>query len=128
MIDGMVDSVGAMKQKTGDYDDGQCTEFMRARKFIQYFQENAGQQPMSLFFKQLSDEQSAFRLMLGMNNIFLVQHEAEALYSARSRRSEVPLTGSLPKIGSNIVISENSPSPWLVKCFDSFSMAMFFRN
>ena len=41
MIDAMANEVGAMKQKTGDYDDGSCTEFVRASKFVSYFQKNA---------------------------------------------------------------------------------------
>lgn len=63
------------------------TDFIKASKFIDHFKNKADKSPYSLFFQHIVDDTSPFRYMLGMNNVFVVRNEGEALFSARKEKS-----------------------------------------
>ena len=60
------------------------TEFIRAEKFYQFFLERAKMAPTSLFYEQISNERSLFRLMLNIDNVFILKQQDSGLLTSRS--------------------------------------------
>lgn len=71
-------------QSVSEYKDlREDSDFIKAKKFVDFFTEKSGVCPHSLFFPQLVNDKSAFRLMLSMTNVFVVTNEEDALFSPR---------------------------------------------
>jgi len=99
ILDRMIAEEGKCKVHDIMINIDEDTDYIKATKFLHFFQENAGESPISLFYKQMADENSPFHMMLKMNKIFLCPHEKSGMFTDRAAAEAATADPESPEAG-----------------------------